>query len=320
MANKNQIRIYLNIIRRAASLLEAELDKDGGSFEELFEQEKTVSKPQIVEQKLVAPKIEKVEIEEPIVNRQNYIDNLMSMDSWPEIMPQHLIVTPNDEDQKHRASSVLDMILNESIEGLNCLDYGCGEGWITKEFKKRGAKEAVGYDLQKDEKWESFTGIDFVTSVNDLPKKHFDIILLYDVLDHCVDTESVMNNILMLLKDTGVVYVRCHPWTSKHATHLIKQGLNKAYIHMFLSWSEIESLTGKKPVFTRKEKDPMRSYMWWFRDFKVEKQTKITEPVSDFFKNKEIKDMLSKEQDVSNIEEFLKNMSLQFVDFKLRHK
>ena len=119
------------------------------------------------------------------------------------------------------------------------------------------------------------------------------------------------------MKKTGVVYVRCHPWTSRHATHLYKQGINKAYMHMFLSFDEIGKLIKEKPMFTRNEKNPMEAYRWWFRNFKIVKERTIKEPVSDFFKHPDFKTLLANEQNILEIDDFLKLMEIQFVDYVL---
>jgi 2-polyprenyl-3-methyl-5-hydroxy-6-metoxy-1,4-benzoquinol methylase len=322
--NKNEIRRYLNVIRRALSLLEAEFENDG-SMDELIGETSSISHKleNVVAPKSVEQSVEIAPVEvKPAKNedRQKHVKSLLAIDCWPEAVPEALVIQPTDKDQKHRASSVMDMVLDRSIEGMSFLDYGCGEGWITQEAKKRGAKESIGYDLIKNKKWEDCSGPSFINTTSVLQQNQFDIIFLYDVLDHCVDTELVMNNVSKLIKKTGTVYVRCHPWTSRHATHLFKQGINKAYMHMFLSWDEIEELIGQKPMFTRTEKDPIEAYTWWFRNFKIVKQRIIKEPVSDFFKHPDFKNLLANEQNILNIDDFLVKMEIQFVDFKLELK
>lgn len=326
MGSKDEIRKYINIIRRAASLLEAELDRDDGAFDELAGNLPSVVQqhiPQttlaidapvsIVESK-VKPVLDQVHKEA----RAKHVQDLMDIASWPEAVPDYLIMSPTDKDQKHRASAVMDMVLDRSIEGSDFLDFGCGDGWTTLEAKRRGAN-SVGYDPIESQKWNDLVGPHFINRPEEITGE-FDVIMLYDVLDHCMDPEEVMSVIKRHLKKSGVVYVRCHPWVSRHATHIYKQGLNKAYMHMFLSWDEIYELNKQKPMFTRIEKDPIKAYRWWFKDFKIVKERMIKEPVSDFFKHPDFKTLLANEQNLSNVDDFLKLMQIQFVDFKLELK
>lgn len=329
MARKSEVRKYLSVIKRAISFIEAELDREDGTLEELLETmspESTRIIPTAISQSQHLPVANIVKaIEEEVhveVNpaREKHIQDLMAIDCWPEAVPQHLAVQPTDSQQKKRATSVLDMILNKSIEGLNVLDFGCGEGWMADEARKRGAANVVGYDPVKSDKWEQLSGCQFTPTYQNLESNFFDIVFLYDVLDHCSDAQQVMSIIKNVIKDNGVVYVRCHPWTARTATHLYKQGINKAYMHMFLTWDEIKSLTGTTPVFTRKEKNPIEAYRWWFKDFKIVKERVIREDVSDFFKHPDFKNLLANEQNILEINDFLKLMEIQFVDYELQLK
>ena len=331
MGSKAEIRKYINVIRRAVSLLEAELDRDDGTFDEVVAKIPQATQHQITQDATVvesvshAPQEPVVQtVQQPVVDaahkeaRKKHIQDLMDIDCWPEAVPHFLVASTTDKDQKHRATSVMDMVLDRAIEGANFLDFGCGEGWTTLEAKKRGAN-AIGYDLISSPKWNDMNGPKFVTSLDDVGSD-FDVVMLYDVLDHCMEPEELMSSIQSRLKKTGVVYVRCHPWTSRHATHLFKQGLNKAYMHMFLSWDEIYELTKQKPMFTRVEKDPIQAYRWWFKNFKIVKERMTKEPVSDFFKHPDFKTLLTNEQNLLNVDEFLKLMEIQFVDFILQHR
>ena len=329
MGSKAEIRKYINVIRRAVSFLEAELDRDDETFDEIVEKIQQVPQHHIAQTTVKSAAVpavveEPVQIVQPAIDtahkeaRQKHIQDLMDIGCWPEAVPHFLASSTTDKDQKQRATSVMDMVLDRAIEGANFLDFGCGEGWTTLEAKNRGAN-AVGYDLVSSPKWNEMNGPKFVTSLDDVGGD-LDVVMLYDVLDHCMDPEELMASIHSRLKKTGVVYVRCHPWTSRHATHLFKQGLNKAYMHMFLSWDEIYELTKQKPMFTRVEKDPVQAYRWWFKNFKIVKERMTKEPVSDFFKHPDFKTLLTNEQNLLNVDDFLKLMEIQFVDYVLTLK
>lgn len=324
MTNKAEIRRYINVIRRAASLIEAELDKDSnGVFEDLLVESTQPKVIPVTAKAIQAPVVEQQVSQDLIehqIARKKHIQDLMDIDSWPEAMPSFLTATQTEADQKNRACAVLDTFLDRGIEGLSFLDFGCGDGWITREAMNRGASVSLGYDIIYSENWKKINGPKFTTKFDSVKDESFDLVMLFDVLDHCEDPQEILEKVEKCIKKTGVIYVRCHPWTSRHATHLYKDGFNKAYLHMFLSWDEIKSLTGKPPMFTRVEKNPLQAYRWWFSNFKIVKERPIYEDVSDFFKNQSFKDLLAAEQSVENVDEFLKTMRIQFVDYTLTPK
>lgn len=313
--DKEKVRKYLSVIRRAVSLVEAELELDleGEELVEEFSQF-ALPKERVYKEVQVAKDVEHIKA------RKQHIEDLMAIKDWPEVVPNNVIEQISDKDQKKRAISAIDAIVDRSLEGVNFLDFGCGEGWITQEVVRRGAANVVGYDIVANAKWKDLHGPFFTNDINLLKKNHFDVIFLYDVLDHCVDPVQVMTQVGNCLKKDGVIYVRCHPWTSRHATHVFKQGLNKSYIHLFLTWDEIKELTEQEPVFTRAEKNPITSYRWWFNDFKIVKERLREEVVHAFFHNPSFKELLAQEQNLDNVDAFLDSMKLQFVDYVLACK
>jgi hypothetical protein len=63
--------------------------------------------------------------------------------------------------------------------------------------------------------------------------------------------QSVLNKARRLLADKGRIYVRCHPFTSRHATHLYQQ-CNKAFLHL-LTTEEERSELGLKSMTHHQE-------------------------------------------------------------------
>ena len=325
--NQSELRRYLSVIKRAVSLIEGMLEHDdGGLLEELANdidgkpsQLKTIESNQELER----AKIEKEKLEHKNA-RQKHLDSLLEIDCWPEAVPEHLMVGSTEDDQVKRARAVLDSMLDRGIEDFNFLDFGCGEGWIANDAMKRGCKLTTGYDITPNDNWEKIQdGPQFTSVYSEVPKNQFDVVMLYDVLDHCFDPEEVMEQVYDCVKGTGVVYVRCHPWTSRHATHLWKKGINKAYLHLFMTWEEMQSMLGESPMFTRPEKNPLEAYQAWFnKRFNIIKERPVEEPVSEFFHVPSFKDLLVNEQQIekSDIDGFLERMKLQFVDFALTPK
>ncbi len=72
-----------------------------------------------------------------------------------------------------------------------------------------------------------------------------------------------LKDIKSLLAPDAKIYVRCHPWCSRHGTHLYHQ-VNKAYMHLVFTEQELEEM-GHKGFPTRKIIHPIKAYEGWFR-------------------------------------------------------
>ena len=250
--NENKVRKYLDVIERAVQLIRTELNSTG-SPEELL---KAIDSEPIVPVNPVSPPPKSMEPSVAVPSdyeeqRKTHVEALMSIDCWPQAVHNYLLTSPmNKESKINRSNAVLDTMLDRSIEKLEFLDFGCGDGWEARQALMRGAANVTGYDIQESLDWKEIDKVNFTTKFSDLKPNHYDVILLYDVLDHCQDPIEVMRQVKGLLKFGGksVVFVRCHPWTSRHATHLYKQGINKAYIHLFLTDEEISDVIKRTPA------------------------------------------------------------------------
>jgi SAM-dependent methyltransferase len=335
--NKKQVQKYLSVIRRACDLISQELDSEvSEAFEEVAERLPVALKQDYEKPTPIMPgearPIGVGTIQTPnddeekkrhIIARNKHIDALLGIEEWVPAIPQFqadYIVT--ELDQINRANTILDMTLGTSVEGAKFLDYGCGDGYIALQMVDRGVVGVTGYDITPSDCWQKLGSeiVNYTCDVNALIPQGHDLILLYDVLDHSADPEGVMKHIKYLSAPGASIYIRCHPWTSRHASHLPKSGLNKAYIHMFLTYEELVG-KGFKPLFTRIEKNPLEAYRWWFKDFKIVKEKPIYENVSEFFKVPAFKELLASEQQISmkDVDGLLKNMEIQYVDFLLEN-
>jgi SAM-dependent methyltransferase len=316
--DEKAIRKYLEVIRKACNLIEQDLD--GKKVEEpvVSAQAESVKVPtQEEHEQLVAE-----ERRQHREARKKHADELFAIDCWPTSVPNHLMLRqPTEQDKINRANAVLDMTLTRSLENHQFLDYGCGEGYTAVAALKRGVASSWAYDsfIELERDWRKFEGgVKFTSDPDKLPKASFDTIMLYDVVDHVHDPVALMNHVKSLLKPGGIVYVRCHPWCSRHASHLFKVGLNKAFIHLFLSWNELAE-KGYEPIFTRPEKDPITAYHYWFHHFKTVKETFQKSPVSDFFLVPDFKKLIWDQQDIppERREAFIEDMQIEFVDYVL---
>src|SRR4051812_22296905 len=119
------------------------------------------------------------------------LENMNEDSDWPQAVNPSLIVDMNNLDEcRTRASNILDMIVETDLYGLNVLDFGCGNGLVASEMLARGAKKVVGYDLQRNAFWEQQEGLHMTTVAQEVAGHGpYDFILLYDVLDHIVNTD-----------------------------------------------------------------------------------------------------------------------------------
>lgn len=325
------VKRYLGVVRRACDLIEQQLDAEvSAAFQEVLQQTippVPTPAPANVNDAIrfttlpPAPS-EPDPVPDPSVveARKKHVESLMAIDCWPLSVPAHAVGPTTDGDQINRARAVLDYTLGSSIEGAHFLDYGCGEGYIAAEAAQRGCAEVTGFDIEASPSWNKHNGVRFTRRHADLKPKKYDLIFLYDVLDHCHDPVGLMAHVNSLIVTGGTIFARCHPWTSKHASHLPKVGLNKAFIHLFLTHDELTEL-GYKPMFTRVEKKPLEAYRWWFHNFKIVTEKMDPRPVSDFFHVPAFKELLAVEQELASeeVDGFLEMMKFDFIDYVLQN-
>ena len=204
---------------------------------------------------------------------------------WPLAVEPTFLINEQDELQKiSRAEAVVDLFIREPVQGLSILDYGCGEGHVAVEMAKRGAK-VIAYDPAYVGK---FTEAKFVSSQEEaFLSGPYDIILLFDVLDHVMDVEpsEILKKCAGALKPGGRILCRYHPWCSRHGTHIFHK-TNKAFLHLIFDEQLLVDL-GSPGIPTRKVIHPRVSYKSWAADaglkytkFETQRQT-----VEEFFKS-----------------------------------
>ncbi len=202
----------------------------------------------------------------PSIPPQELVDLLNSND-WPTAVDPSLICDANsDQDKEDRAEGILDLIIDVHLENLKFLDFGCGEGHVVNRSRTQKPKISVGYDVQEFDKWKSWEKDDaaiYTTNWDEVKTlAPYNVVLVYDVIDHmtCSYEKLVerLKTIKEMLATNGKVFVRCHPWCSRHGTHLY-QKLNKAYVHMVFSDHELEKL-GYIQEKTRKVIHPLHEY------------------------------------------------------------
>lgn len=218
--------------------------------------------------------------------------DLLNSSQWPPAVDPSLICdTSSDQDKEDRAEGILDLIIDVSLENLKFLDYGCGEGHVVNRSQTHKTKMSVGYDIKKYDKWDKWTLNNAVLTDDWTKAKSFgpyNIVLMYDVIDHMLEsTDEIIHRlteIKQILAPNGKVYVRNHPYCSRHGTHLYHQ-VNKAFAHLVFSDEELEAL-GYKSDKVRKTIHPIGEYKHIFNNagFKIHNgPTVIREGVEKFF-------------------------------------
>lgn len=220
--------------------------------------------------------------EESVVEFTN-LRYLCKSNSWPLAVPENLICGETDDEKMARAHGILSEFVRDDLFDTNFLDFGCGEGHVVQLASNIfGCKKAVGYDISAN--WKPQDNIILTTNIEEVRANGpYDAILLNDVLDHCESPEDILTEIKSLKSNVGRIYLRIHPWTSRHASHLYRQ-LNKAYLHLVFSEDELYKM-GLQPEKIYKTFDPLPFYESLFakHDFRIFRQETITHPVELFF-------------------------------------
>ncbi len=188
------------------------------------------------------------------------------LSDWPEAIDQKMIIKKdNKAEQKFRALQIINHV-REPLKDKKVLDIGCGNGYVAAEAS-HAAKFVLGYDIQEDPMWSDHktNNLKLTTNIEHI-KEHgpFDLIILYDVLDHVVATTPL--DIIQMageaLSEDGCIFVRTHPWTSRTGGHIYEQH-NKAYVHLILTPDEM-AREGIEIEPNTKIIRPMAAYELWF--------------------------------------------------------
>lgn len=233
---------------------------------------------------------------------------------WPLAIDPSRICHPYDDNEKiRRGLAAIDQLVDRQLN-WNCsfLDFGCGEGHTAYAATQEGVRISVGYDL-KPQGWVRFPRSESLifTDNYDVVRSHgtYDIILLYDVLDHVSDdTVDLLKSVVALMSMGGRCYIRCHPFTAPHGGHTHPQ-CNKAFAHLILDQDSIRRMGAKMPS-TRPIHNVLTTYRKWFEaaGLKIIRERPRTRPIDPFFDAPKLKAML---------EPYGDDLTIEFVDYIL---
>ena len=247
-------------------------------------------------------------------------------DKWPAAVNSNLVCDPNSETDKiERGKGIVELMVEEDLKDLKFLDIGCGEGHCAYISADYGTTKSVGYDIKANTKWAEWTGkensmftVNWEEVVTNGP---YDVIMIFDVLDH-IENETpkeMLEKAKSVLAEGGKIYMRCHPWVSRHATHLYHD-LNKAYIHLVFTPQELKQLV---PDSKFEEPNigvtfPIKTYCDWIAEtgLQVLNRRDITDKVEEFFKIPKIAERIITTTKFDSFPEF--QLGIQFIDFVLK--
>lgn len=250
----------------------------------------------------------------------------LQSEKWPEAVNPNLICDPTSEPDKiERSRGIIELMIEDDLKGLKVLDIGCGEGHLSDLATEYQAALSVGYDIKAQDRWNTFEPKQNRVFTTDFEavKSHgpFDIVLLFDVIDH-VQGESPANLIFkahQVLAPEGKVYMRCHPFMARHATHLY-HAINKAYVHLVFTPEELTQL-GVDQTYAEPSIEvlyPLKTYADFIQKagLKAVNRREITEQAENFFKIPKIAERIMNRVNFKDFPEF--QMGLQFVDYVLK--
>ncbi len=188
---------------------------------------------------------------------------------WPKAFDDS-VLSVSDET---KARIIIELFVEENLTSKKFLDFGCGEGCRVIYAHKCETKLSVGYDFKEHVNWKKCDLL-LSTNLNEIYGcRPFDVILAFDILNHVQDPHAVFKQISDLLSIKGKIYLRTHPWTSRHATHDVE---NKAYSHLLN-----ENNNG---MFHNKI--PINSSFFKNFGFKVVKERFAKQEIEGFFSDK----------------------------------
>lgn len=144
---------------------------------------------------------------------------------------------------------------NANIREIKVLDFGCGNGNLLVELRKRGVLELFGYDF--DDKATLFSQNEGLTVFSDYDKikenGNYDFIFLNHVVEHLSHPEKDIENLSTFLKPNGIFIIRT-PNSSSILCNLFKakwRGWETPRHLGIFNYNNIENIAGSCKIEKR---------------------------------------------------------------------
>lgn len=152
---------------------------------------------------------------------QNYQDSMFSNEGYDLWRSREL-------ENQYQKNFDISLLQNKDI-----VDFGCGTGELAFFCNKAGAKKIIGIDLNEDrinaaktKKKQLAYGdeITFIVSSNenriDLADDCVDTILCFDVLEHIMQVDSILNEWFRILRAKGRILIWWSSWWGPFGPHI----------------------------------------------------------------------------------------------------
>lgn len=248
--------------------------------------------------------------------------HVLHTDEWPQAAQHDIIIDPESEYEKIiRGKDIVNILVGNDVFSVNVLDFGCGEGY-SAFFCADVAKYVVGYDRKFHDQWKSLQkeNLLYTTSWADVINLRYEVILLFDVLDHLEDSNivSVLSDVKKLLSPKGKLYIRVHPWCSRHAIHQY-YSLNKAYLNLIFSKEELMRVCPVYMENTGLIKMPFKEYSDFFEEcgLKIESMRAVRDNVEPIFQSSLFAKRIRHNYNIKDLPFPDFQMSVTFIDYIL---
>ena len=239
--------------------------------------------------------------------------------NWPLAVENELI-SNTEETDRSRSKGIMNLFVGESLKEKKFLDFGCGNGFCVETALEQGSF-AIGYDIDEEKckiNKENFSN-NFQEIIQNGP---YDVILLHDVLDHAVNDHPVLllEMFRSVLATGGRIYVRNHPWCSRHGGHVYTQK-NLAFLHLILDEIELMRCFGiQQEEPNQKVLFPIELYKDWIAASKLKIKNELvvrTDVEAFFLEDDTIREKLETIWENFNIAK--NNMEIDFVEYVLEN-
>ena len=226
------------------------------------------------DKKLLTEMVAKYEELQPLINKAQKILS-KGYKNWPKAKPEHQL--PKNMGKWELMFDALNRASHISVDTTNkkVLLIGCDDPYLPDHY---AAEANIVISYNRKTQWANFTknkdNLIFTDNIQDTYfKAPYDLVIYWDILDHYfedyVTQKYELSDMLdinqrnfleigkQLLRPEGKMFIRCHPWYSRHGGHLDN---NIAYNHLLIEDEEYYHLQENQDLITHRICDPVGYY------------------------------------------------------------